>query len=65
MTGDGCVKQLSDPIQKRGKMTEGKVPSRECVGGFSTADTRANFTQRQADLVSVFDVNTPQIFILK
>lgn len=31
MTGDGCVKQLSDPIQKRGRMTEGKVPSRECA----------------------------------
>lgn len=65
MTGDGCVKQLSDPIQRGGRMTEGKVPSRECAVFPPTADTRANFTQWQADLVSVFDANTPQVFILK
>lgn len=30
MTGDGCVKKLSNPTQKKGKMTERKVPNKEC-----------------------------------
>lgn len=45
MTGDGRVKQLSNPIQKRGKMIEGKVPNKECVLFDYGRHSHENFTQ--------------------